>query len=94
MIVVLCDSFEEAVSAFKIFLDFLLNNEPWHRLKIFDYANMVETDDNLRYIFVSYEYSETFKNMKPDLVDLYDFLNGIDEFYYSRQGGSVWDELA
>lgn len=79
MIVVLCEDFDTAVLEFRYFLDFL-NLCAERVLHIYESANAVETDDNLRYIFIDHKFYKIFLPMKPDFVDIYDF---IDEKYGS-----------
>lgn len=80
MIVVLCNSFEEVKDAFDIFLDFL----EWDCCeiqKIYHACYCVETDDDLRYIFIDHRMKNLFKNMAPDFLDVEEFFEGIPGFY-------------
>lgn len=82
MIIVLCNSFEEAVLSYEIFLEFLDENEPWHIKKIYDAAYCVETDDDLKYVFLDYRLGGLFS--EEDCVDVNSFFDGINSFYYNR----------
>lgn len=83
MIVVLCNSFKEAQDAFADFMDFLETYEPLAISKVFEYSYCVETDDDLRYIFVDYRFENMFKKFdRSDYVDKDEFFEGLDEYYF------------
>lgn len=82
MIVILCKSYKEACRAYEFFIEFLLDNEPWAIRKQFEHENCVETDDDLRYIFVDRRVEKVFEKMRPDIVEVQQFFEGINEFYY------------
>lgn len=67
MIVILCNSFDEAKDGFVRFMDFLEAYEPLNISKVFEYSYCVETDDNLRYIFVD-QTKLIWKNSLKDLM--------------------------
>lgn len=81
MIIILCDSWKDACDAYDCFLVFLEINEPFAIRKEFHYCNCVETFDDLRYIFIDYRVAKIFRDMKPDVIDVHDFFEGI-EYYY------------
>lgn len=81
MIVILCNSFQEAISAFKTFVDFLENTEPWDVKEIDDYTNSVLCDDDLRYIFIDYRFLHAFNSMKPDVIDSDLFLEDLYAYW-------------
>lgn len=91
MIVVLCKSFKIARKAFETFVDFLKDNEPWSIVKIYDCSNCVETDDDLRYVFVDSRYENVFDRSKPDVIWVSEFFEGIDEFYHYNGEGFDYD---
>lgn len=79
MIVVLCDSFENAKEAFEIFLDYLY----WECYPIkqkFETCYCVETDEDLRYIFIDYRMRNIFKSMTPDFLDVEEFFEGFQDY--------------
>lgn len=85
MIVILCNSFQEAQDGFDIFMNFLETYEPFSIFKVFESAYCVETDDGLRYIFVDYRFRPLFHKFdNPDEMNLDEFLEGIDEFYFGN----------
>lgn len=85
MIVILCNSFEEAQEAFAQFMDFLETYEPLAISKVFEYSYCVETDDDLRYIFVDYRFKPLFDSFdKPDEIEVEKFFEGMDEYYFKR----------
>lgn len=90
MIVILCNSFEDAQNGFARFLHFLKMFEPASISRVFSYSYCVETEDDLRYIFVDYR----FKNLALtfdegiDYVEMDEFFEGIDDFYFKEMGWS------
>lgn len=82
LIIILCRSYKKACKAFQLFLEFLEDNEPWSIKNVLKNVNMVETDDDLRYIFIDYRFVNVFKNMTPDFIDAQDFFEGINDLYY------------
>ena len=82
MIVILCDRPRIASTAFQMFLEILMDNEPWTILRVFEGTNCLETDENLRYIFIDRRLRHVFDNLRPDVEELHDFLNGLLEFDY------------
>lgn len=84
MIVVLCNSFEEVKSAFNDFMGFLEHFEPNAISRTFESSYGVETDDDLKYIFVDYRFKNLFLKDKPDYVEMDEFFEGIDEFYFGN----------
>lgn len=77
MIVVLCDSDENARYDYKLFLRYLRNAEPGSIRKRYDACLCVETDSDLRYIFVDYRMGGVFRKMTLDLVDEYSFFDAL-----------------
>lgn len=77
MIVVLCSSFEEAQFAYDIFVKFLEENYPWNIKRFLDAAYCVETDDDLKYVFVDYRFRNLFN--KSDVIDVDEFFEGISQ---------------
>lgn len=82
MIVILCESFQDAINSFRYFLHFLEDNEPWSILQVWEKCQCVETDENLRYIFVDYRFEHAFDNCHPDIVDAGNFFGNIGEYMY------------
>lgn len=85
MIVILCNSFDEAKDGFARFMDFLETYEPLSVSKVFEYSYCVETDDDLRYIFVDYRFKPLFHGFcRPDEVDIEEFFEGLDRYYFGN----------
>lgn len=83
MIVILCNSFDEAKDGFARFMDFLEAYEPLSISKVFEYSYCVETDDNLRYIFVDYRFKPLFHRFcRSDEIDMEEFFEGLVEYYF------------
>lgn len=85
MVVVLCNSFDEAKEGFYRFLNFLQENEPIFGTcisKVFKHSYCIETDDDLRYIFVDHRLQNLFYGFdKPDIIEIEEFFEGIEELY-------------
>lgn len=79
MIVILCNSFYEAIDSFDIFMEFLNENTPWSIKRVFESSYCVETDDDLKYVFVDYRFESLFD--KADCIDVDQFFEGIGEYY-------------
>lgn len=91
MIVVLCDSFEQAQDAYDTFVSFLEYVDPWSIRKTYNCSYCVETDDDLRYIFIDYRMRKLFyKICNPDCVDVEEFFQGLEEYY----GGDYYESTA
>lgn len=85
MIFILCPSYLDALDAFDVFVDYMEHNEPWELKTVHSYANMVITDDDLRYVFIYKGYAPIFDDGKADLIDMDQFFNDIiDLYYYGR----------
>lgn len=81
MIVVLCDSFQDAQDAFDVFVQFLEEVEPFSILEVYENCLCVDTDDDLRYVFVDYHLANEFSKMTPDILDADEFFEGLVEYY-------------
>ncbi len=86
MIVVLCNSFQEAQDGFDIFMDFLETYKPFSISRVFEHSYCVETDDDLRYIFVDYRFKNLARSFDDaiDYAELDEFLEGIDTYYFGN----------
>jgi hypothetical protein len=94
MIVILCGSFKEASKAFESFLDFLLYGDYTPEVtRVWVDSNCVETDEDLRYIFVEHGYGKVFESMNADLIDICDFFEDFDA-YNDYYGGweNAWQQ--
>lgn len=80
MIVVLCDSFSSAQKAFDFFMCILECDYPGVIRRKYESELCVETDDDLRYIFVDWRMSEIFREMTPDIMDEEDFFEGLEDW--------------
>lgn len=85
MIIIFCDSFEDAQFAYEAFIDFLEEYEPYRIKKAYDAAYCVETDDDLRFIFVDYRFKPLFHTFcRPDEISDIDFFKDIDKYYFGN----------
>lgn len=82
MIIILCDDFESAKYCFRFFLDILQKEEgPGYVTDYDPYAYYIDTEDDLRYIFVDYRYESVFENLTLDILDEHTFFESIAEWY-------------
>lgn len=81
MILILCDTMDDVEAAYHCFLEFLYENDPWHVRQMFDSAYIVETDDDLKYAFVDRRYINYYAHVRPDVVDVSEFFEGVDTWY-------------
>ena len=88
MIVVLCNSFEEAKDSFAKFMDFLEFYEPQSITRVFESSYCVDTDDDLRYVFVDYRFGPLFENLgDSDEIWEDEFFCGLYDYYFVKY---VW----
>lgn len=81
MTVVLCDSFDQAQSAFSIFMDFLEKFDCFLIDKVYESSYCVETVENIRYIFIDYRFENILrKHGATDIVNADEFLEGVSYF--------------
>lgn len=82
MIVILCPSYRMACDAFDIFVQFLEGYEPQAIQKKFESGNCIETDDDLRYMFVDARLEHVFDGLRPDVMTVGEFFEGINDYYF------------
>lgn len=82
MAIILCDSYKIACKAFKLFMQFLEDNEPMEIQWRFDSENCVQLVEGLRYIFIDRRFIRVFDNMKPDYEEVDDFFDAINWLYF------------
>lgn len=82
MIVILCNSWQDAKDAYDCFIDFLERCVSYCIRKTYNSSCCIETDDDLRYIFVDHRFKNLFYKIdKPDTLDVVEFFEGIEDFY-------------
>lgn len=81
MIIISCDSFEEAEIYFWYFHDILQLNVPYFIKNIFEHSLCIEMEDDLRYIFMYYRYISVLKIESPDVIDVEQFFEDIETHY-------------
>lgn len=74
MFVILCNSFEEARSNFEDFISYLEECEPDSIVHIYKHSFGVDTDCDIRYVFIDYRMRGLFRNLGSC------FEMGVDEF--------------
>lgn len=77
MIVILCDSFYDACEAFLVFWEYVEFGLGENIVNVWESENCLETDDNLRYIFIDYRWEPAFRKMTPDIIDIEEFFEGL-----------------
>lgn len=82
MIVILCDTWQEAIDGFDIFMQFLEEQIPWSIKRVWEACYCVETDDDLKYLFTHYKMSNVFDTL--DLVNYDKFVEGLDNWVYEN----------
>lgn len=88
IIVILCDSFQDAEDAYDMFMDFLEATEPWTITKEDQYGLMVDTDSDLRYIFTEAKYLFMFDTDNDEILSIDEFFEGLPYFYEFCEGTS------
>ncbi len=80
MMIVYCNSFQDAQDAFSIFMDYLETYEPFSITNVFEYSYCVETDYDFRYIFVDYRMVGIFSDLGMETVEIFvdEFIDSID----------------
>lgn len=84
MMVILCNSFDDAKDKFAIFMDYLETFESEIISNVFEYSYCVEIDDRMRYIFVDYRFENLFVNMENENIDILssdEFFDSLYEYY-------------
>lgn len=81
MVVVLCDSFQDAEDAYDCYVSFLENYNPWMIAETRDACNCIMTTENIYYIFVDYRAQSYFDPYKNDIVDEGTFFDNLHEQY-------------
>lgn len=81
MIVILCENDWEAHDKFDLFMQVLQDNEGDSITRVWPECCCVETDSDLKYMFVDYRMEPIFEARGCDIIDEDDFLYGLDEMY-------------
>lgn len=86
MIVILCDSFQDAEDSYWLFLEYIEQTIPsWWVIRAIDEALIIDTDDDIRYMFVSWRYrGSLFKNQNVEFIEKEVFFEDLysDEKYF------------
>lgn len=95
MIVILCDSWQDACDAYDIFVSFLECYEPMSIVETNNFMNGVLMDDDLRYTFVDINYLRIFEDLAEDVpMDILERVEFFEDFYdrYNLYVQRDWDE--
>lgn len=88
MMVILCNSFQDAQDAYDCFVSYLENNELNSIRQTYNSSYCVEIEDNMRYIFTDYRLERLFLKMDDiDIIMLDEFFDGLYDYYYTMIGG-------
>lgn len=82
MIVILCNSFQDAQIAFSNFMTFLETYEPLSITNVYECSYCVEVDD-IRYMFVDRRFKKLTKSFDliVDHIDMDEFFEDLGEYY-------------
>lgn len=80
-IVILCDTYRDAIDGYEYFLRYLEMTEPESIVRNIPQAQSIWTDSDLRYNFIVYYMQKFYINMKCDFVDEYEFFDDVNEWY-------------
>lgn len=86
MIAIMCKDVWAARECFEIFMQVLMDLEPYSITRVWAECNCVETDSDLKYIFADYRMEPVFEKMKADIIDEEDFLFGIEDVFEIEMG--------
>lgn len=81
VIIVLCDSFEQASDSYFVFLDFMTHNAPWDLRYSDVYSNRIVTYDDLTFVFLHRGYLDYIDDGESDIIEVDDFFNDILDLY-------------
>ena len=79
MIVILCDSYQDAQDSYWLFLEFMSETiPPWSAIRAIDAALIIDTDDAIRYMFVNFRYQDLiFRDKNVEFVDRDSFFEDL-----------------
>lgn len=74
MIVVLCPTYQNAIQAFEMFETYLWEDFPWDPIvKIERSALLIQTDEDLTYLFIHHRFRDLFDEEKDDIIEEEEF---------------------
>lgn len=79
MIIILCETFWDAKDAFDLFMEYLNYYAPLEIQRVFEDAFSVETDNDLRYIFIDKRYLKFYEHVKPDVLTVEEFFEYLED---------------
>ena len=81
MILILCNSFQEAREDYALFKDYLYFSAKEDIREVYNAGLCIETDDDLRYMFVDRRYYDQLRKLRADTIDELKFMAEIYEFF-------------
>lgn len=89
MIIVVCNSYQDACDAFDIFSSFCERYEPFMLVETDKYSLRCVADDDLIYIFIDYRFKDALNVSKADVIE-------VDEFFedlYSHYDADIFEDF-
>lgn len=77
MVVILCDTWEEAQDAFDVFWTYVNDKEPWTIWRVYAPCLCLELDCNIRYLFTITKMVTFFEKFTLDIVDESSFFEAL-----------------
>lgn len=81
LIVVLCDDYMDATVAYGVFVAVLGGEGSSEIRRCYPLCNMVDTMDDLRYIFIEHTARRAFERRTPDIIEANSFFDDIMDYY-------------
>ena len=82
VVIVMCDTWKDAQRAYKIYQELLDDNEPPSFIvERNDYCCCLQTDEDIRYIFVDRRMAKQFNQNLNDFIDVDMFLYEMNDYY-------------
>lgn len=81
MIVILCDTYDDAKDAFDMFCSFCERYEPFMIEESDRFSLRVSTDDDLVYIFTDYRFKNVIATEESDVIEVDEFFFGLYSHY-------------
>lgn len=81
MVVILCDSDRDAKNAFLEYLDILEYYDCTLIKNVYYSSYCIDTDEDLRYVFIYWRFRDLFKDSDPDYIWQGDFFENLRDYY-------------
>lgn len=85
MIIILCPDQRASVDAFEMFETWLWENEaPWVVIKCDRNALLIQTDEDLTYLFLHHRFLEFIDTEEDDVIEMEEFFEQLEFVYNER----------